>query len=450
MTTPPAKPTAARAPDPGTRPDANPDRNPDTNPGTTPAPDAVAQVREWLDARSEEMADLLTRLVAVETENPPGRELGHCARVLRDAMDGLWLSPEILPVTEAPAVTDATGPFALEEPCVVRGTAGSADGEGLVYFHGHFDVVPVQDRAQFTAVRRDGRITGRGTADMKGGIVSMLYGAAAAQELGLLGTGRIVLHLVCDEETGSVVGAGHLRGARLIDPAALAMVTGEPSGGSVWHAARGALSLRVDVRGKEAHVGQADRGVNAFRHMLHVARPVERYAAAMAERHTSFPMAPDDAPGTMVVVGGLSGGGSNFNVVPGSAYFTVDGRYNPEEDLEAEAKRLTALIDGAAGEIGAEVSVAVTQLQPSAATDADHPAAAALARAAAAVEGTRPRFEMCAGILETRWYAQLGIPAFGYGAGRLDVSHGPDEYVDEAAMRRCAEVYALYAGELLG
>jgi succinyl-diaminopimelate desuccinylase len=56
---------------------------------------------------------------------------------------------------------------------------------------------------------------------------------------------------------------------------------------------------------------------------------------------------------------------------------------------------------------------------------------------------------MCAGILETRWYAQLGIPAFGYGAGRLDVSHGPDEYIDEAAMRRCAAVYAVYADEVL-
>ena len=53
---------------------------------------------------------------------------------------------------------------------------------------------------------------------------------------------------------------------------------------------------------------------------------------------------------------------------------------------------------------------------------------------------------MCPGVLETRWYAQLGIPAFAYGAGRLDVSHGPEEYIDEAAMRRCAAVYALFAG----
>jgi acetylornithine deacetylase/succinyl-diaminopimelate desuccinylase-like protein len=91
----------------------------------------------------------------------------------------------------------------------------------------------------------------------------------------------------------------------------------------------------------------------------------------------------------------------------------------------------------------------VLQAQPSAATDADHPAALALARAVAAVEGAPPRFELCPGVLETRWYAQLGLPAFAYGAGRLDVSHGPDEHVDEAALRRCAAVYAGFAAEAL-
>jgi acetylornithine deacetylase/succinyl-diaminopimelate desuccinylase-like protein len=146
-------------------------------------------------------------------------------------------------------------------------------------------------------------------------------------------------------------------------------------------------------------------------------------------------------------VGGASGSGANFNVVPGAAWFSVDRRFNPEEDLEEEVARLTRTIDEAAARIGANVTVDVLQRQPSAGTDAQHPAAVALARCAEAVEGEPARFELCPGVLETRWYAQLGIPAFAYGAGRLDVSHGPDEYIDEAAMRRCAAVYALFAGE---
>ena len=90
---------------------------------------------------------------------------------------------------------------------------------------------------------------------MKGGLVSMLYGALAARELGLLGDRRIVLHFVCDEETGSVAGSGHLRAAGLIDPGAVAMLTAEPTGGVIWHACRGAITLRVQTSGREAHVG---------------------------------------------------------------------------------------------------------------------------------------------------------------------------------------------------
>jgi len=386
----------------------------------------MTEVLAWLDSRADEIAELLVRLVACETENPPGRYLAGCAVLLGEAMDRLGLKPEILELTPTAA---------LAEPRIVRGAAG--DGARVVYFHGHFDVVPVQDRAQFRAVRRDGRITGRGTADMKGGIVSMLYGAAAAQELGLLDRGRIVIHLVCDEETGSAVGSGQLRERNLIDRNAVAMLTAEQSGEVIWNTARGALSLRVDVHGRAAHVGEAFKGVNSFLHMLRVAAALEAHVGEMSER------------GSMIVVGGRSGGGSNFNVVPERTWFTVDGRFNPEVDLDAEQARITAIVSDAARAAGAEVSVEVTQLAPPSDTSASHPAATLLGNCVAEVTGRSARFELCAGCLDTRWYAQLGIPSFGFGPGRFDVSHGPDEYVDEVAMRRVAAVYARYAAELL-
>jgi succinyl-diaminopimelate desuccinylase len=396
------------------------------------------EVLAWLAPRGDAMARLVEELVAIDTENPPGRGLGRCGRVLRDAIEVLGIPAELI---ELPARGE------LEDPCIIRAAAG--DGTRTVYFHGHFDVVPAQSRAQFQPERRAGRIIGRGTADMKGGLVSMLYGAAAAHQLGLLGDGRIVLHLVCDEETGSVAGSGHLREAELIDPGALAMVTAEPTGGVVWHASRGAITLRVEVRGREAHVGQAHLGVNAFEQMIGVAAPLGALARELLEQRTAFPMDSDAARGSMLVVGGSTGAGANFNVVPGSAWFSVDRRFNPEEDLEAEITRMTDTIAEAAAATDADVTVEVLQRQPSAGTDASHPAALMLARCIAEIEGTSPRFEMCPGVLETRWYAQLGIPAFAYGAGRLDVSHGPDEYVDEAAMRRCAAVYARFAGDVL-
>jgi acetylornithine deacetylase/succinyl-diaminopimelate desuccinylase-like protein len=255
---------------------------------------------------------------------------------------------------------------------------------------------------------------------MKGGLVSMLYGAAAARELGLLDGRRIVLHFVCDEETGSTEGSGHLREAGLIDPGALAMLTAEPTGGVIWNEARGAITLRVTTRGREAHIGFMHEGVNAFEHMIRVAE------ALTARSHE-------------LLIGGQAGAGAGFNVVPGSAWFSVDRRFDPHEDLEEELARLTEVIEA----VGVEVDIEVLQAQPSGHTDPDHPAA----RTLAACAGGAP-FELCPGVLDTRWYSQLGIPAFGYGGGQLEVAHGPDEYIDEADMRRCAAVYARFAAEV--
>jgi succinyl-diaminopimelate desuccinylase len=374
----------------------------------------VERIDSWLDDRGEEMAELLDALVRIPTENPPGREIGRCAEALRGAMDGLGLAPE--PIGE-----------------IVRGSAG--DGESLVYFHGHFDVVPAQRPSQFEPERRDGRIAGRGTADMKGGLVSMLYGAVAARELGLLDGRRIVLHLVPDEETGSTAGSGRLREAGLIDREAAAMLTAEPTGGVIWHAARGAITLRVRTSGREAHVGYVHEGVNAFEHMVRIAQPLAELSRELLERDS------------MLLVGGQAAAGAGFNVVPGSAWFSVDRRFNPDEDLDAELARLTGTIEDAAREAGAEVEIEVLQAQPSCSTDLDHPAARTLAGCVEAVDGDAT-FQLCPGVLDTRWYSQLGIPAFAFGGGRLEVAHGPAEYIDEAAMRRCAAVYALFAGEI--
>jgi succinyl-diaminopimelate desuccinylase len=401
--------------------------------------DRTADVRAWLEPRADEMAVLLQELVAIDTANPPGRQLGRCGRLLHESMERLGLSPELIEL--APSL-------GLEDPCIVRCSIG--DGPRTTYFHGHFDVVPPQDPAQFRPVRLDGRITGRGTADMKGGLVSMLYGALAARELALLEGRRIVLHFVCDEETGSVVGSGHLRAAELIDPEAVAMLTAEPTGGVVWHACRGAITLRVKTFGREAHVGYAHQGINAFEHMIRIAEPLTTLSHELLEERTSFPVESEDAAGSMLVVGGQAGAGAGFNAVPGSAWFSIDRRFNPEEELEQELARLTGLINEAADVAGAKVDIDVLQQQPSGSTDQTHPAAQALARCIEAVEGAAPSFQMCPGVLDTRWYSQLGIPAFAYGGGRLDISHGPDEYIDEAAMRRCAAVYALFAHRSTG
>ena len=188
--------------------------------------------------------------------------------------------------------------------------------------------------------------------------------------------------------------------------------------------------------------------MNAFEHMIRIAQPLTALSHELLQERTSFPVDSEEAAGSMLVVGGQAGAGAGFNVVPGSAWFSVDRRFNPEEDLDRELERLTTIITESAERVGARAEIEVLQAQPSVSTDEEHPAAQALARCVEAVEGAAPTFQLCPGVLDTRWYAQLGIPAFAYGGGRLDVSHGPDEYISETAMRRCAAVYALLPTQL--
>ena len=79
----------------------------------------------------------------------------------------------------------------------------------------------------------------------------------------------------------------------------------------------------------------------------------------------------------------------------------------------------------------------------------DEPLGRALARSVEAVTLEAPRFELCPGLLETRFYVAKGMPAYAYGPGLLSVAHGPDEFVDLRKVTACAAIYALTAMDLL-
>ena len=103
---------------------------------------------------------------------------------------------------------------------------------------------------------------------MKSGLVAMIHAAAAARDEGLLKSGRIGIVLVPDEETAGPSGSRDLDARGLLGREAVGMLTPEPTGGIVWNANRGAITLRAIMRGKPAHVGRQFEGVNAFAQAL--------------------------------------------------------------------------------------------------------------------------------------------------------------------------------------
>jgi succinyl-diaminopimelate desuccinylase len=406
------------------------------------------QIRKAVAAHRAEMAELTKELVRIPTQNPPGANYRACAELLAQRMRELGLRAKV-GIIPAPSSARAKKVRAAKsEPRYwVHATYG--DGKTAIYFHGHYDVVPASHAGQFEPLERSGCIFGRGAGDMKGGLVAMLFAVHALAGLKIELRGRVELVFVPDEETGGALGTAMLARIGWIGGGAVGMLTAEPTGGVIWNASRGAISMRLVVKGKPAHVGLSFHGVNAFERMLVAARVLEKEKRRISRRKTRFRIAPDAARRSILLIGGRSEGGTNFNTVPAECSFTMDRRINPEEKLSREKKRLLQIVSRLRG-VGIQIETEMIQDGESASVVETHSFARALGRAVRDVTGRAPVFEMCPGLLETRFYAARRIPALAYGPGLLSVAHGPNEYVSLREMEKCAGIYALVAARMLG
>ena len=388
-----------------------------------------------------DIVDFTRELVGIPSENPPGRGYRECVRAIAARLRSLSLPCEVVKYRPSRGTADDSG------AAIVLSRVGT--GTRTLYFSGHYDVVPATTPGQCAATRKGSTLFGRGTADMKAGLAAMVYAGAALQRLKVPLDGCVGLVFVPDEETGGRRGSAWLAATRRLGRHGIGMLTPEPTSGVIWNANRGAITLRVTVYGREAHVGLLHQGRNAFEEAVGVVNRLQRLARRVGRRRTRFEVTPDAARRSLTLIGGQVEAGTNFNVVPGRCVFTVDRRMNPEEDFEAEKQALLAVF-AAARRDGIKLEVEIIQEgRPSGTSDRT-----ALGRAlqdhVRAITGNAARFEMCPGLLEVRFYAGQGMPAYAYGPGLLSVAHGPKEFVHIDRVVECAAVYARVAATMLG
>ena len=399
---------------------------------------------EQLDAcvrgLQDEMIDFTSELVAIASENPPGNAYPECVRAIESRLRVLDLPCDVVKYRPPKGARDDSG------AAILLSSVGT--GQRTLYFSGHYDVVPVTTPGQCTPVQQGTTLFGRGAADMKSGLASMLYAAVALQRLRVPLNGRVGLVFVPDEETGGRRGSGFLAATKRLGAHGIGMLTPEPTSGVVWNANRGAITVRVTVHGREAHVGLLHQGRNAFEDAVRVVAGLQRLARRAGRRRTRYRVTPEAARRSLMLIGGRVEAGSNFNVVPGRCVFTVDRRMNPEEDYEAERRALLAVFDDAR-QNGVRLDIEVLQEGRPSGTSEATTLGRALSSHIRAVTGKVPKFEMCPGLLEIRFYAEQGMPAYAYGPGLLSVSHGPKEFVDTGRIVDCATIYARVAATVL-
>jgi len=371
-------------------------------------------MRHLVDDRA--VVGLTQALVAIDTQNPPGNEhaaIGTC----RDA-----LAPFDAAFEEFEIAAGRTSLLA---------TVGEPDpAKPTLIVNGHLDVVPVDfsgwKHDPFGGEEVDGKVYGRGTADMKGGIAAAVEALHVLRRAGTEPACNVVFHLVADEERGGVFGtdalvaAGKVKGDACLVP--------EPTGMDVCVAERGLLVAEVHVHGRPAHGSEPRNGVSAIEHAAKI---------VLALHAADFGPPDHDLLGRPTVNVGVITGGSGHNTVAEQCVMQVDRRVLPGVTRDDAVAQLKARIDP---EIEYDLDVVV--FGEASELDPNHPFAEQV-RAAVIRTGGEPRIIGMSFTTDARFVRnQAGIPAVVCGPGGIAQAHTFDEFVTIDALVHASAAYA--------
>jgi acetylornithine deacetylase/succinyl-diaminopimelate desuccinylase len=315
-------------------------------------------------------------------------------------------------------------------------TVGAGDGSRpTLLVNGHLDVVPVDRDAwshePFGGELHDGRLYGRGTSDMKGGIASAIEALSALRRKGREPACDVVFHLVADEETGGRLGAhtlldeGWIKGDACIDP--------EPTSLALSVAERGLLQTTVTIHGRPAHGSQPSLGISA----------VEKGAKIVLALHNAdLGDRPHDLLGTPTCNAGVIAGGSAHNVVAEWCRVKLDRRLLPGMDLDAALASVRSRIDGI-DDADLQYRMDVDMFGEASELPRDDPFLSLLQscyRDVLAEDGPVIGMQFTTDARFVR--NQAGIAAVVCGPGDLDQAHTVDESV---SVDRLVDAAALYA-----
>jgi succinyl-diaminopimelate desuccinylase len=338
---------------------------------------------------------------------------------------------------------------------------GGGPGRRVV-FNGHLDTYPVGDPAAWTVdpagALRDGRLYGRGSADMKGGIAASIAALAALAEVRTDWRGEAVLTLAGDEESMGPLGTKWLMD-NVPHATGDAVIIGDAGSPRVLRfGEKGFLWVEIDALGRAAHGAHVHLGDNAVERLMVAllrlqalrdlppaapAAVVRAIAASRAISETLSGAGEADVLGRVTVNIGRIEGGTSTNLVPVSARAGVDIRLPVGVPAGVAERALAQALDlpGISYRI-------LRRFEPNH-TDPDNELVRCCAAAAERFTGGKVAVNMRVGGSDARWFRMACIPTVVYGPTPHGMG-GPDEWVDVGELDQVARVHALTAFDLLG
>jgi succinyl-diaminopimelate desuccinylase len=412
-----------------------------------------------IEERREEIVDLTRELVRFPTVNPPGEAYRPCAEFLGARLARRGFAVEYVHAEATP------GDSARYPRVNVIARHESGMKGPCVHFNGHIDVVQTGagwTLDPFAGVIKDGKLFGRGTCDMKGGLAAAIVAVEALLDSGQRVPGVLEISGTVDEESGGYGGVHYLAERGWFSaPKVDHVIIPEPLNvDRVCIGHRGVWWAEIETHGRIAHGSMPFLGDCAVRHMNAV---LDRFESdlypKLAARKTDMPVVPSGARHSTININSIHGGLAELEggalpapCVADSCRVVIDRRWLIEEDLHGVKGEIKALLDGLARErAGFRYTLRdIFEVKPTLA-DRNGPVARATAAAVRRVLGHDPEFICSPGTYDQKHIDRVGKlrDCIAYGPGLLNVAHQPDEYVLIDDLVASAKVMALAAWSLV-
>jgi len=284
--------------------------------------------------------DVLEQLISIDTTVPPGLNYEKAIDYLQPLFDGLNF--ETMKVFLSPEYADG------REGRVNLVCHRRAPNKRRVIFYGHVDVVPAEGWNAFSPRLEDGKIFGRGAADMKGSIAALLLALDLIKGKPL--KYDVSVMITTDEEFGQTSQLRYL--ARYLQPVSAAYFFNlDSNAGYVSITNLGVIQMDVKVKGKSVHSALSHLGENAVEKAVLLVNALMDLKKKVIKKESAIPVHPETGITKMVPRLNINmiKGGLKSNIVPDECLISIDRRLIPEENIEQARKELLDTLSSVPG-----------------------------------------------------------------------------------------------------